>query len=130
MERSGRAVNNDPLFPAIGSCVLFIAFALFLLLLVNLRSRIYYHGPNYSFLFWVFLYCLVMGVGLIRRKKWAVILIFLPGISLLANFTYILKGDISTLSALAYYVFGVLIIAILLIWIPALLLRSWKELQW
>ena len=68
------------MFVAIGYLLLFAAGYLFFLFASNLRSRIYYHGPNYSFLFWLFLYSSITAFGLLRLRKWAVLSLFLPGI--------------------------------------------------
>ena len=40
----------------VGRLTVFLAMILFLLFLANLRSRFYFHGPNYSFLLWMSFY--------------------------------------------------------------------------
>jgi hypothetical protein len=49
-----------------------------ILFLANLRSRFFYHGPDYSFLGWMCLYAVVTGIGLRSRRKWAALLFALP----------------------------------------------------
>jgi len=102
------------------------AFFLFLFL-ANVRSRFYYHGPNYSFLFWLFLYCLITGVGLLKLRKWAILFLFLPGILSLVVFLYgWTKGaSVPMPWALVNYAF----LATLFV-IPALMFRTWRELHW
>src|SRR6266852_5408518 len=78
--RNGMNRKAIPLFVAIGYLLLFAAGYLFFLFASNLRSRNYYHAPNYSFLFWLFLYSSITAFGLMRLRKWAVLSLFLPGI--------------------------------------------------
>ncbi len=105
-----------------------MACVFLLLFVANLRSRYYFHGPNYGFLLWMFLYSGVTGIGLLKFKRWAVLLTFLPGT--LAVLIYIYAGWAETARvpmpwALLNYGF----IATLL-GIPALMLRHWNELRW
>ena len=104
------------------------AAAVFLLYaLANLRSRLYYHGPNYSFLFWMFAYCLLSGIGLLKRRKWAVLLLFLPGILCVGIFIYAwMKGERGRMPwELVNYAFLATLLGI-----PAALLRNWRALRW
>jgi len=110
----------------IGRLTLGVAGLMLFLFISNIRSRIYYNGPNWSFLFWIFLYCAITGVGLVRLKKWAVIALFLPGILFTLIFIYgmskqpnLSPGSLVTVSMLA-----------LLVGIPAIMLRHWNELRW
>jgi len=48
------------------------------LFIANLRSRLIYHGPNYSFLGWMCLYTIVTGIGLCLSRKWSAILFAFP----------------------------------------------------
>ena len=99
-----------------------------LLFVMNLRSRIYYHGPNYGFLFWIFLYSAITGVGLIRLKKWAVLSLFLPCMwyaVILAIGLFKQKQSILDLSVL----FNVAMLA-LVVAIPVRMLRLWHVLCW
>jgi hypothetical protein len=72
----------------VGYITLIVGGFLLLLFLMNVRSRIYYHGPNYSFLFWLLLYCAITGAGLVRPKRWAAVLLLLPGIFFTALLAY------------------------------------------
>lgn len=105
-----------------------VAIAIFclLLFLANLRSRFYYHGPNYSFLFWIFLYCLLTGIGLVKLRKWAVVLLFIPGILSWAIFAYGWREAASAplLRAILNYCFLAGLVAI-----PATMLLNWRELR-
>lgn len=101
------------------------AFCL-LLFLANLRSRFYYHGPNYSFLFWIFLYCLLTGIGLVKLRKWGVVLLFIPGILAWALLAYgWTRGEsIPMPGAIVNYCFLAVLVAI-----PAIMLLNWRELR-
>jgi hypothetical protein len=119
--------KDNSLIRIVGRLALFIAAVFLLLFLANLRSRIYFHGPNYSFLFWMFLYCIVTGFGLLKLKRWAILLLFLPGILSIVIFTYSwAKGARALMPwALLNYAF----LATLLV-VPALMLRRWRDLRW
>jgi hypothetical protein len=65
---------------------LLIAVLFWGLYLMNLRSRILYHGSNWSFLGWIAAYFTVMGIGLILQRKWAILLSFLPLIAILVPY--------------------------------------------
>jgi hypothetical protein len=110
-----------------GRFVLFMAAVFLLLFLANLRSRIYYHGPNYGFLLWIFFYCVAVGFGLLKSKKWAVLLLFVPGILSIAVFAYAWAHGARALMpwALLNYAFVVALLGA-----PALMLRRWRELHW
>lgn len=111
----------------VGCLTLFLAAVFLLLFLANLRSHLYYHGPNYGFLFWMFFYCMLTGVGLLKHRKWAVILLFLPGLLSLAIFVYSwTKGaSVPMPWALLNYAFLAILLAI-----PVVLLQNWRELRW
>jgi len=119
--------NANSMVRAAGRFILFMAAVFLLLFLANLRSRIYYHGPNYGFLLWIFLYCAAVGFGLMKLKKWAVLLLFLPGILSIAVFIYGWAHGARALMpwALLNYAFVAALLGI-----PALMLRMWRELQW
>jgi hypothetical protein len=118
--------KNSPLI-LIGRLVLFMATVFLLLFLANLRSRVYYHGPNYSFLFWMFCYCLLTGVGLVKLKRWALLLLFLPGILSVVIFvaSWTSGASVPMPWALLNYGFVAILFAI-----PLVMLRKWRELQW
>ena len=111
-----------------GYLMLVMAAFVLLLFVMNLRSRIYYQGPNYSFLVWIFIYCFITGVGLLRLRKWAVISLFLPAaldlLILLSGFQELIHGLVSS-----WVLLNVLVLAVF-IGIPVGMLRHWKELQW
>ena len=52
------------------------AFALFYF--ANMRARIYFHAPNYGFVGAVALYLFVTALGLLARRRWAIILMSAP----------------------------------------------------
>jgi hypothetical protein len=66
--------SNPNLFRGIGYLVIGFAVVLALLFLANLRSRIFFRGPNYSALGWMSIYWGVIGMGLVYLKKWGVAL--------------------------------------------------------
>ncbi len=66
--------SSSTLFRALGYISVAFAAVLFLLFLANLRSRLLFHGPNYSTLLWISIYCGGIGIGLAYLKKWAVAL--------------------------------------------------------
>jgi len=99
-----------------------------LLFIMNIRSQIYHHGPNWSFLFWPFLYCAITGIGLVRLRKWAVISLFLPGIA----YALMLISDHKILIQAfpAFWVLFNVAFSLFLVGIPAVMLLGWKELHW
>jgi hypothetical protein len=115
-----------PIFERLGYATLFAAGLVLLLFLRNLRSRFYYHGPDYGFLFWLFVWSAIAGIGLVRLRKWAVILLFFPG---LATGAVILASVVKT-SIATWVVFANVTFAVLLLAIPVLLFRYWNELRW
>ena len=121
------SAKNNSLIRLVGSFVLFVAAVFLALFLANLRSRLYYHGPNYSFLIWIFLYSIVTGFGLLKLKRWAVLLLFLPGVVSVAIFVYGWTKGASVPMPWALLNYGFLAT---LFAIPALMLRNWHELQW
>lgn len=93
---------------------------------MNVRSRILYHGPNYSFIGWMFIYSAITGVGLLKLKKWAVVLLFVPFVLFLAVFVVAtIKNGFPMPWGIASVIFIGLMGAM-----PLVLLRYWKELQW
>lgn len=111
----------------LGSFGLFIAVSFWCLYLMNLRSRILYHGPDWSYLGWIAAYFTVTGIGLLMLKKWAVLLSFLPAIAFLVRSAinlykdgFSVQSDFITAACCA----GVMII------VPLILLRNWRLLKW
>ena len=110
-----------------GRLILFVAAIFLLLFLANLRSRFYYHGPNYGFLFWMFSYCVLTGIGLLKLRKWAVILMFLPGFLTIAIFVFSWTKGASVPLPWALLNYGFLATLLL---IPVVMLRKWHEMRW
>jgi hypothetical protein len=98
-----------------------------LLFAANIRSHFYYQGPNYSFLIGISLYCIVTGIGLLKVRKWAVLLLFLPG-----AFTIVIFYMAWTKGARVPLPWSVLNYGFLatLVGIPAIMLRHWNQLRW
>lgn len=119
--------KNNSMISIVGRLALLMAAVFFLLFLANLRSRLYYHGPNYSFLLWMFIYCLVTGFGLLKLKRWAVLLLFVPGCFTVVVFVYSWTKGASVPMPWALLNYGFLAA---LFAVPALTLRRWHELQW
>lgn len=119
--------NSTVLIRIVGQFCLVMSAVCSLLFLANLRSRIYYHGPNYSFILWLCLYCGLTGLGLLRLKKWSVMMLFVPGICAIAIFVYAwAKGASASMPwALLNYAFLVVLFAI-----PAAMIKKWNELHW
>lgn len=110
----------------IGYITLVVSGFVLLLFAMNVRSRIYYHGPNYSFLFWIFLYSAITGIGLLRFKKWAAVLLLVPGICVTALFIYavfVRGAHLQMPWGLLNVVFAGILLAI-----PIFILRHWSEL--
>lgn len=103
-----------------------IAAFVVLLFIMNLRSRIYYHGPDYSFLFWIFLYCALTGIGLLRLRKWALISLYLPGVLMLLILIY---STSKRRILVPWDLINVIVVALLL-GIPTFLFRYWKTFNW
>jgi hypothetical protein len=75
------AMQEQPqleLFEVFGYLALFGGIVCFLLFLANIRSRYFYGGPNFSWLALVAVYGVIVGWGLIRVRKWAVICFAAP----------------------------------------------------
>ena len=104
----------------LGSIVFLVLFA------ANLRSRIYYHAPNYGFLLWIFLYLAITGAGLLRRKKWAVLLSFASGLAWGAILVTSLGATEGSFFAL---LFNITMVG-LLVTASAWMLRYWHALSW
>ncbi|MFZ3343053.1 MAG: hypothetical protein WA213_19385 [Terriglobales bacterium] len=70
----------------VGLFGLLVAVLFWGLYFMNLRSRMYYHGPDWSFLGWIAAYFTVTGIGLLLLQKWAVLLGFLPPLAILLTY--------------------------------------------
>ena len=70
----------------VGSFGVIIAVLFWHLYYMNFRSRMYYDGPNWSFLGWIAAYFTVTGIGLLLLQKWAVLFGFLPPIAILITY--------------------------------------------
>ena len=124
------ATKGSLLFRRVGYITLFMSGVFLLLSVENLRSVVYYHGPVsvYGTLFAMSLFCGVSGIGLLMMKKWAVILLFLPGAVVSAIFLYatVAKGAYVPMPWALLDIGFVLIV----LGIPALMLRQWNALRW
>jgi hypothetical protein len=120
------SATSKPVFKTLGYATLFAAGLLLVLFLRNLRSRLYYHGPDYGFLFWLFAWSAIAGIGLVCLRKWAVILLFFPGV---ATAVIILVSVFKT-SIAAWAVLVNLSFTVFLLAIPMLLLHYWNDLHW
>src|SRR6516225_4872938 len=113
-----------PVFQPLGYATVLVA-ALFLLLYgMNLRSRFYYHGPDYGFLFWWFAWAASASIGLMLQRRWAVVLLFFPGIA----FSVVLCTGIVKSSRIDHWV--ILLNAVfvsLTLAGPIALLRFWRS---
>jgi hypothetical protein len=104
-----------------------ILFSALLLVLFgfNVHSRVYYHGPDYSFLGWLAAYTGFVGLGLVRRRKWAAILFVIP------SFTSGILIGVGSLMRVPFPWMVVNVgVGLLLCWISLLLLGEWKKLKW
>ena len=120
------STTSKPVFERLGYATLFLASLLLLLFLRNLRARLYYHGPDYGFLLWLFALAAIAGIGLVYLRKWAVILLLLPGVATaMIILVSMFRSSIATWVALANISF-----AFLLLFIPVLLFRYWNDLRW
>ena len=117
-----------------GGRVAFFLGAVFLLLFAaNLRARINYHGSNYPFLLWISCYWVLTGVGLLKFRKWAVLLAFLPGVLYVVIVVYgLTKGPSVQTPWIVFAAAAVFnyFLAVTLVAIPANMLRSWQDLRW
>jgi hypothetical protein len=95
---------------------------------INVRSRLRYGGPDYSFLFWIAAYLAVTGIGLIRSRKWALLLLCLPAAfdaaMLIAGYR-----ELAHMAAIGSIILNLFILAVLVI-IPINGLHFWSELTW
>jgi hypothetical protein len=105
-----------------------MAAALLLLCLGNLRSHLLYGNPNFSSIFFVpCVYCFLAGIGLLKLKKWALLLLFWPGILFMGVYVYsgVLGAKVPMPGALMNYVF----LATLIVF-PVYMLRYWNTFKW
>jgi hypothetical protein len=71
----GMLSDGKLIIQRLGYAALIAASFLLFLYVMNLRSRFYYNGPDYSFLFWLFGWAAAAGVGLLLLRKWALLLL-------------------------------------------------------
>ncbi len=108
--------------------LLFTAAVMLLLFLANLRSRFLYNAPNLSALLLIScVYCFLVGIGLLKLKKWALLLLFFPGVLFIAVYVYggVLGDRVPMPWALVNYVFLAVMIGF-----PAFMLRYWHTYDW
>ena len=119
--------DSKAIFQAFGYATLILASVFLFLYLMNLRSRFYYNGPDYSFLFWLFAWAITAGVGLLLLRKWALVLLFLPGIA----FSVILVIGLLKSSRIAAWAIAMNVLFVsATVAVPIALLRYWKTLRW
>jgi len=107
-----------------------MAAVMLLLFLANLRSRYLYNAPNLSYLFLISCaYCFLAGIGLLRLKRWALLLLFLPGILFIV--LYLCTWNLGSAArvpmpwALINYAFFAAMIGF-----PVYMLRYWHTFNW
>ena len=108
--------------------LLFLAPILLLLGLGSLRSHFFYNPPALSFLLLISgAYCFLAGIGLLKLKKWALLLLFCPGILFTAVYVYgwALGARVPMPWALMNYTFLAMLIGF-----PAYMLRYWNTFKW
>ena len=115
------------IFQLLGYATLMWACFFLLLYGMNLRSRFYYNAPNYSFFFWLFAWAGTVGVGLLLLRKWALLLLLLPGIA----FSVVLYVGLIKSSGMGVWVIAVNVLFVGLTFaVPTALLRFWRTLRW
>jgi hypothetical protein len=116
---SGKGAVRDPLFGVVGTFLVISAAATLVLFIANLRSHLKYGSPNYH-LEWAVTYFVVTGIGVLRRKRWGVLLTFGP--ALMIVFVMVAHPNDSWILALAW--------CAALAALPIALTRRWKSLSW
>jgi hypothetical protein len=108
--------------------LLFMAAVILLMFLGNLRARYLYNALNLSNLLLIScVYCFLAGVGLLRLKKWGLLLLFLPGVVFTAVYVYgwVLGHRLPMPGMLINCAFLAVVIAF-----PAYMLRCWHTFNW
>jgi len=116
--------SNPTFFRALGYISVALAVGLLILFLANLRSRLLYHGPNYSPLLWMSIYCAAVGIGLVYLRKWAVALFAVSSVTI--GLFLIVRSIIETPFPWTLVNIGMGILFCLPT-VPAI--RSWKQLR-
>ena len=111
-------------------CLLLIAAALLLMFLGTLQSHFLYNAPNlrvaFSFTFLIpCVYCFIAGIGLLKLKKWALLLLFWPGVLLMAAYVHGEGAKVPMPWALMNYAFWATLIVF-----PIYMLRYWNTFKW
>jgi hypothetical protein len=107
--------------------VLCIAASLLLFLYVmNLRSRFYHNGPDYSVLFWLFGWAAAAGVGLLHLRKWVALVVCSRHRILTGN----LQGFANSSGIPGWAVVVKLLFVGVTVAAPIALLRFWNILRW
>jgi hypothetical protein len=83
---AGNSVRQRVEMRIVGSFGLITAVLFWGLFFMNLRSRMYYHGPDWSFLGWIAAYLTVTGFGLLMLQRWAILLGFLPPVAIFLTY--------------------------------------------
>jgi hypothetical protein len=111
----------------LGYAALIAASFLLFLYVMNLRSRFYYNGLDYSLLFWLFGWAAAAGVGLLLLRKWALLLLFFPAIA----FSLVIWKGLANSSGLPSWAVVVnLLFVSVTVAAPIVLLRFWNILRW
>jgi hypothetical protein len=108
-----------------GYITLGFALVLGVLFLANLRSRLLYHGPDYSFLGLICVYAIVTGAGLLWSRRWAALMFALPTY---AAGLFLVIGGLAKVPfpwMLLDVMFGIVLCAA-----PTVVLRDWRQLKW
>jgi hypothetical protein len=117
------------MIPRVGLFTVFFALILLGLSLLNVHASLYYHQQRFPFLYWMTGYFGLAGVGILRQKKWALLMLFAPGLATAGLFLYVFFTDkrayVPMPWALVNYAFIALVLGV-----PAIMLRQWRSLTW
>jgi hypothetical protein len=95
-----------------------------ILFFANVRSRLYYGSPNYSFLLWIAIYLGAVGFGLVRLRKWAAVLLTLGFAGAGFSLTLLSIARTPFPGSLLSIPWGVMLIAPCIVVLP-----GWRELK-
>ncbi len=113
----------------IGQIMMFGGAVVLVLFFFNLRSRLHYHGPDYSLLFWVAACAEIIGIGLLFFKKWAAVLLAVTWCGVGA--ASIVGASLSAMRGGSWFAWvAAIVYGVPLCWIPIRILRRWPLLRW
>ena len=115
-------------FRSMGLLAIALSIVFLTLFAFNLRSRLYFQGPDWGFLLWMSVYCAITGAGLLRFRKWAVLLSFIPAMAYAAILVVSSKTEAKHYSDLVL-LFNFAICGLLFV-VPAKMSRHWNALRW